>query len=167
MLDRYIHKFFRENILREFKILGIDSSRIIFAQKVDSMSDHLARLALADLFLDTLPFNAHTTAIDALKSGLPILTCPGDAFAGRVAASLLNAIGVPELIAGTAEQYEAMAIDFAMNPDKLNNLKKKIHSTSSLHSLFDSNLFVKNIEAAYLEMYKRYLEDRPLEHIYI
>src|SRR6266436_2850115 len=94
------------NLRREAQNRGVDPSRLVFAQRVALNEDHLARHELADLFLDTLPYNAHTTASDALWAGLPVLTCLGETFAGRVAASLLNAINLPELIATTPEAYE-------------------------------------------------------------
>ena len=99
--------------LRKEAIRGVRKpERLIFAKRMP-LPDHLARHRLADLFLDTLPYNAHTTASDALWAGLPVLTCLGETFAGRVAASLLNAIGLPELITTTSEAYEQMAIDLA------------------------------------------------------
>ncbi|SNX27941.1 Predicted O-linked N-acetylglucosamine transferase, SPINDLY family [Polynucleobacter meluiroseus] len=157
--------FFKDNIVKEFAKLDILSTRIIFAQRVDSMADHLARYALADLFLDTLPFNAHSTALDALKAGVPLITCIGEAFPGRVAASLLNAIDLTELIANDMGQYEAMAIDFALNSEKLRAIKEKLSRNRSSSALFNTQLFTKNIEAAYSEMYQRYLADLPVEHI--
>src|SRR3954454_21102221 len=88
---------------------GVDPDRLVFARRVASSSEHLGRHRLADLFLDTLPYNAHTTASDALWAGLPVLTCTGDTFAGRVAGSLLRAAGLGELITTSLEEYEALA----------------------------------------------------------
>ena len=156
---------FRVNIVAEFKNRGIDSDRIVFAQRVEKMADHLSRYALADLFLDTHPYNAHTTALDSLKAGVPILTLMGQSFASRVAASLLNAIGLPELITSTQEEYEALAIELAMNPQKLTIIKLKLANNRLATPLFDTPRFTKNLEAAYIKMYERYHADLEPEHI--
>src|SRR6202030_3079669 len=103
------------NLRKEAVARGISPERLIFAERLP-LADHLARHRLADLFLDTLPYNAHTTASDALWAGLPVVTQIGDAFAGRVAASLLNAIGLPELVTHSIEDYEALALRLAMEP---------------------------------------------------
>jgi predicted O-linked N-acetylglucosamine transferase (SPINDLY family) len=161
------NKFFKVNITTEFEKRGIDSSRIIFAQRVELMADHLARYALADIFLDTHPYNAHTTAVDSLKSGVPVLTLMGESFASRVAASLLNAIGLPELITNTQEEYEALAIELAMNPQKLADIKLKLADNRLSSPLFDTPLFTKNLEAAYIKMYERYQDDLEPDHITI
>jgi len=161
------NEIFRKNLINEFSNLGIDSNRIIFAKKVDLMADHLARYKLADLFLDTNPYNAHTTAVDALKAGIPILTFLGGAFAGRVAASLLNAIGLSELIAKSLDEYEVLAIKLANEPNKTKDLKHKLLENQSKEPLFNTKLYVKNIEAAYIEMYRRYEEGAPLDHIVV
>jgi len=161
------NEYFKSNIKNEFEKRRVDSSRIIFAQRVDLMADHLARYALADIFLDTLPFNAHTTAVDSLKSGIPVLTLIGKSFASRVAASLLNAIGLPELITNTQEEYEALAIELATNPQKLVEIKLKLANNRLTTPLFDTPLFTKNLEAAYLKMHERYLAGLPPECIYV
>ena len=131
------------------------------------MADHLSRYALADLFLDTHPYNAHTTALDSLKAGVPVLTLMGQSFASRVAASLLNAIGLPELITNTQEEYEALAIDLAMNPQKLTDIKLKLAKNRLAAPLFDTPLFTKNLEAAYIKMIEQYQADLEPEHISI
>jgi predicted O-linked N-acetylglucosamine transferase (SPINDLY family) len=104
------------NLRKEATLRGVRADRLVFAPFMP-LPEHLARHRLADLFLDTLPCNAHTTASDALWAGLPVLTCLGETFAGRVAASLLNAVRLPELITRTAEEYEGLAIDIATNPE--------------------------------------------------
>jgi predicted O-linked N-acetylglucosamine transferase (SPINDLY family) len=129
--------------------------------------DHLARHRLADLFLDTLPYNAHTTASDALWAGLPVLTRIGETFAGRVAASLLHAIGLPELITSTPQAYEALAIELATNPEKLAAIKRKLANNRLATPLFDTQLFTKHIEAAYAAMYERYQAGLAPDHIVI
>jgi predicted O-linked N-acetylglucosamine transferase (SPINDLY family) len=139
----------------------------VFAKRLPSDADHLARYQLADLFLDTLPYNAHTTASDALWAGLPVLTCIGETFAGRVAASLLNAIGLPELVTTTLEAYEALAIDLATHPGKLAAIKNKLANNRLTTPLFDTKLFTKHIEAAYTAMYERHQAGLPPEHIVI
>jgi predicted O-linked N-acetylglucosamine transferase (SPINDLY family) len=161
------NKYFKVNITIEFEKRGIDSSRIIFAPRVELMADHLARYALADIFLDTHPYNAHTTAVDSLKSGVPVLTLMGQSFASRVAASLLNAIGLPELITNTQEEYEALAIELATRPHKLADIKVKLAKNRLTTPLFDTPLFTKNLETAYIKMYERYQDDLEPEHISI
>ena len=161
------HDLFQKNILKEFEILGIHHSRLIFAKRVDLIGDHLSRLSLADLFLDTIPFNAHSTAVDSLKAGLPILTCMGQAFAGRVAGSLLNGIGIPELIARDISDYESIAINLAKNPAVLMKLRAKLAEHKISASLFNTRLFASNLELAYQETYSRYLSNQPLGHISI
>jgi predicted O-linked N-acetylglucosamine transferase (SPINDLY family) len=161
------NKYFRTNIKTEFEKRGIDSSRIIFAQRLELMEDHLARYVLADLFLDTHPYNAHTTAVDSLKAGVPVLTLMGQSFASRVAASLLNAIGLSELITNTQEEYEALAIELATNPKKLADIKLKLANNYRTMPLFNTPLFAKNIETAYIKMYEGYFEGLPPKTINI
>ena len=161
------NEYFRANIATEFKNRDIESDRIIFAPRVELMADHLARLTLADLFLDTRPYNAHTTTVDCLKAGIPVLTLKGQSFPSRVAASLLNAIGLPELITSIQEEYEALAIELAMNPPELADIKAKLAKNRLTAPLFDTPLFTKNLEAAYIKMYERYQADLGSEHIFI
>jgi len=125
--------------------------------------EHLARHRVADLFLDTLPYNAHTTASDALWAGLPVLTQIGNAFAGRVAASLLNAIGLPELITHSREEYEALAIE-ALNGEKLKAIKERLSRNRLTSPLFDTPLYTMHLEAAYEAMYQRYKAGLPPDH---
>jgi predicted O-linked N-acetylglucosamine transferase (SPINDLY family) len=131
------------------------------------LSEHLARHRLADLFLDTLPCNAHTTASDALWAGLPVLTRIGTTFAGRVAASLLNAVYLPELIASTQESYEALAVELGTNPKEMNRIKRKLEANRLKAPLFDIQRFTRNLEAAYIAMYERYHAGLPPDHIYV
>ena len=154
------------NLQKEAEIRGVHPEQLIFAKRMPS-PDHLARHRLADLFLDTLPYNAHTTASDALWAGLPVLTRIGETFAGRVAASLLNAIGLPELITTTLEAYEQMAIDLATHREKLTIIKRKLAENRLTTPLFDTALFTKHIEAAYAAMYERYQAGLPPDHIVI
>jgi protein O-GlcNAc transferase len=152
------------NLCHEATIRYIDPRRLVFAKHVPP-ADHLARHALADLFLDTLPCNAHTTGSDALWAGLPLLTCMGGAFSGRVAASLLNAIGLPELVTTTVEDYERTAVELAANPEKLTLLKAKLASNRSIAPLFDTKLFSNHLETAYQVMVDRYRAGRDPDHI--
>lgn len=131
------------------------------------MSDHLARYSLADLFLDTHPYSAHTTALDSLKTGIPILTYIGQSFASRVVASLLNAIDMPELIASNQTEYEALAIELATNPTKLAAIKQKLIKNRLSSPLFDTPLFTRNLETAYIRMYEKYQAELPSDHIVI
>lgn len=155
------------NLRNEIGARGVDPDRLVFAERLPSSSDHLARHRVADLFLDTLPYNAHTTASDALWAGLPVLTRIGETFAGRVAASLLNAVGLPELITQTQEQYENAAIELASSPEKLTAIKAKLTQNRLTRPLFDTPLFTRNIESAFEAMYARYQEGLPPDHIYV
>ena len=158
---------FRKNLLLEFLKRGINSDRIIFAKRLDSMADHLARLSVADLFLDTNPYNAHTTAVDALKAGVPVLTFLGQSFAGRVAASLLNAVGMPELVTISLEDYEKMAIELASDAVRMEAIRARLAENRLIAPLFNTKLYTKNIESAYLEIYRRYLSNQSVEHLFI
>jgi protein O-GlcNAc transferase len=154
------------NLKKEAAARGVNVDRLILATRMP-LPDHLARHGLADLFLDTLPCNAHTTASDTLWAGLPVLTCLGETFAGRVAASLLSAISLPELIATTLEAYEQTAIDLAMYPGQLASIKRKLAENRLTTPLFDTKLFTKHIEAAYTAMHERHQAGLPPDHIII
>ena len=156
----------RDNLIKQAVALGMASSRLVFAERLQ-LSEHLARHDLADLFLDTWPYNAHTTCSDALWAGLPVLTLKGHTFPGRVSASLLGAIGLSELIVHTQEEYEALAIELAMNPRKLADIKLRLAGNRLTTPLFDTPLFTKNIEAAYIQMYERHQADLEPDHIVI
>ena len=156
-----------DNLLKEAQQRGIDATRIIFAQRVPLTEDYLARNRMADLFLDTLPYNAHSTASDALWAGLPVLTRMGESFASRVAGSLLNAIGLPELITTTAEEFEAKAVDLALNPEKLQAIREKLHRNRLTTPLFDSELFTRHLENAYTQMMQRYHCGLSPDHLVI
>ena len=154
------------NLKKEAVARGVSSERLVFAKRMP-LPEHLARHKLADLFLDTLPYNAHTTASDALWVGLPVLTCLGETFAGRVAASLLNAIRLPELITTTLDAYEQMAIGLATHPEKLVAIKRKVTENRLTTPLFDTKLFTKHIEAAYTTMYERHQAGLAPDHIVV
>jgi protein O-GlcNAc transferase len=152
------------NLRTEASARGIDAGRLVFAPRMP-LPDHLARHRCADLFLDTLPYNAHTTASDALWTGLPLLTLSGASFAARVAASLLKAVGLPELITATRADYEQLAIQLAREPDRLAAVKAKLAANRLVMPLFDIARFAKDIEALYAAMYERHQADQPPEHI--
>ena len=139
------------NLRREAAARGIDPARLIFADRL-VLAEHLARHRLADLFLDTLPFNAGATASDALWAGLPVLTCLGQAFAGRMAGSLLHAIGLPELVTQSLDEYEAVALKLANEPSRLPLYKERLEQSRLTAPLFDTDRFRHHIEQAYVTM---------------
>jgi predicted O-linked N-acetylglucosamine transferase (SPINDLY family) len=141
------------NLRKEAQARGIDPTRLIFAGRL-KLDAHLARHRLADLFLDTLPYNAHTTGSDALWSGLPVLTCQGTAFAARVAATLLYAIGLEELVTPNLEVYEALALRLATQPALLGDIRRKLEQNRQTQPLFDTGRFCRHIEAAYVGMWQ-------------
>jgi predicted O-linked N-acetylglucosamine transferase (SPINDLY family) len=144
------------NLRREAAARGIDPARLVFAGQLPCHADHLARYRAADLFLDTLPYNAHVTASDALWSGLPVLTCRGRAFAGRVAASLLTAVGLNELVADSLEEYEALALRLAANASLLRGFRQILEQNRLRCPLFDTDRFCRRIEAAYETMWEHW-----------
>jgi predicted O-linked N-acetylglucosamine transferase (SPINDLY family) len=143
---------------------GVSPQRLIFARPMQ-LADHLARYRAADLFVDNLPCNAHTTASDALWAGLPVLTCTGEAFAARVAASLLHALELPELIATTQAQYEQVAVELATNPERLRQLRERLLTNRFTAPLFDTELYTRHLEDAYAQIYERSQAGLAPEHI--
>jgi predicted O-linked N-acetylglucosamine transferase (SPINDLY family) len=143
------------NLRREAGACGIDPVRLIFAPKLASRDDHLARLSLADLFLDTAPYNAHATASDALWAGVPVITCPGTGFASRVAASLLKAIGLAELVTESFADYEALALALAREPERLQALHARLAANRISQPLFDTRRSCRALEDAYRIMWER------------
>jgi protein O-GlcNAc transferase len=154
--------FAAENLKREAQARGITPERLVFAPRV-TPDDHLARQVLADLFLDTRPYNAHTTASDALWMGLPLVTCPGQSFPSRVAASLLTAMGLPELIAETPAHYEDIALRLAREPEALARIKDKLLQSRTTSPLFDTARFTRALESAYTTMHERRRRGDPPE----
>jgi protein O-GlcNAc transferase len=155
------------NLRVEAKHRNVAPERLVFSSYTDEYSDYLARYRVADLFLDTLPFNAGGTASDALWAGLPILTCSGQTYAARMAGSLLNAIGLPDLITTTLDAYEQMAIDLATHPEELAVIRHKLAVYRLTTPLFDTKRFTKNIEAAYTAMYERHQAGLAPDHIVV
>ncbi len=150
------------NLKSEAQARGVDPARIIFAPRM-SNEQHLARQRLADLFLDTLPYNAHTTASDALWLGLPVITTPGTTFPGRVATSLLQAAGMPELVVSSLEEYEALALKLARDPHALATVREKLKANRETFPLFDTKRFTRYLEAAFTQMWVRHQSGLPLE----
>jgi protein O-GlcNAc transferase len=141
-----------KNLCKEAASRGVDPTRLVFAERM-RIEHHLARNRLADLFLDTLPYNAHATASDALWAGTPVLTCQGEAFAERVAASLLNAAGLPELVTHSMENYEALALRLGREPTLLREYRNRLAENRLTHPLFDADRFRRHVEAAFLNMW--------------
>jgi predicted O-linked N-acetylglucosamine transferase (SPINDLY family) len=147
------NKSAERNLRMEAQACGIDPARLVFASRLP-LEGHLARHRVADLFLDTLPVNAHTTASDALWAGLPVVTRLGESFAGRVAASLLNAVGLSELVTHSIEDYEALALRLAKDPSLLEGYRNQLAKNRLTHPLFDTDRFRRHIEASYLQMWE-------------
>lgn len=152
------------NLKIEANKRGVAPERLVFAPRME-LDEHLARHRQADLFLDTFYYNAHTTASDALWAGLPVLTCEGGAFAGRVASSLLNAVWLPELITRNHAEYESMALQLATCPGRLDAIRNKLAMNKTSLPLFDTALFTKHIETAYQLMFMRHKNGMPPDHI--
>jgi protein O-GlcNAc transferase len=146
----------QHNLQNEAVIRGVDPSRLIFAKRVPLVEDHLARYRQADLFLDTRPYNAHTTAADALMSGLPVVTYMGNAFPARVAGSLLQTLGLTELITYTLDEYEELIIKLASNPSLIKQYKDQLSYQKENCSLFNSEDFCRNLESVYISMWRKY-----------
>ena len=147
----------KTNLRREVASRGIDPNRIIFAARTPTLDDHLARIRCADLFLDTWPYNAHTTASDALWVGCPVLTWAGETFPSRVAGSLLQALGIGELVAASVEQYEQLAVELATNPDRLQDLRDRLEVARVASGLFDGGRFARDLERTYEAMWQTHI----------
>jgi protein O-GlcNAc transferase len=145
----------QENLRREARHRGADPERLMFVRRV-SYEDYLARMELADLFLDTFPFNGGTTASDALWQGLPVLTCSGEALASRMAGSLLTASDLPELITFSLDEYERRALQLAADPTELARLRARLLTQRATHPVFDPARFCRHLEEAYRTMWLRH-----------
>lgn len=156
------NRWAKTNLQREARARGIDAQRLAFAPRV-AMERHLARHRCADLFLDTLPYNAHTSASDALWMGLPVLTCAGDTFAARVAGSLLQTAGIPELVTRTLDDYQRLALQLASHPEELAALRRRLQDLRPTMPLFDTPAFTRHLERAYRGMWQRHAEGLPPE----
>lgn len=155
------------NLRLEAGAARVNPDRVVFAPRLDSMQDHLARHRLADLFIDTLPYNAHTTASDALWAGLPVLTRVGTSFAGRVAASLLTAVRLPQLITATQEEYEETAVGLAHDAPRLAAIRERLAQNRLTAPLFDTKTFTRALEAAYTKIHARFHARLPADHVFI
>ena len=151
------NRWARQNLITQAELQGISPERLIFAPRV-AIAEHLARHVHADLFLDTLPYNAHTTCSDALWMGVPVLTCAGDTFAARVAGSLINTAGVTELVTYTLQDYENKALWLATQPERLVEIKQKLIAERLTSGLFDTDAFATGLEAVYQNIWVKYLE---------
>jgi len=146
---------------------GVAAERLVFARRAQELADHLARHRLAGLFLDTLPFNAHTTASDALWSGLPVLTRPGESFASRVAASLVKAAGIPELVVSTPQAYEDLAVELATDAQRLQQITRRLRDARLDCALFDTRRTTRFLEAAYTKAYERQRAGHAPDHLHL
>jgi protein O-GlcNAc transferase len=156
----------KKNLQVEAKKQGVSSERLGFAEKL-SQAEHLGRHRLADLFIDTFNYNAHTTTSDALWAGLPVVTKLGQGFAARVAGSLLAAIDMPELITDTEQDYEALILDLATNPERLGAIKLKLAANRLSKPLFNTELFTKHLEDGYQRAYQHYFDGKTPLAIYV
>ena len=156
----------RANLVREARVRGIQPDRLVFARSLP-LPDHLARLSLADLFLDTLPCNAHTTASDALWVGVPVLTCAGRSFAARVAASVLRAVGLDQLIVATPANYEALAVTLAQQPKQLAQIKNYLTENRLHFPLFDTPRYVRHLESAFVKIVERFRAGLGPDHVVV
>jgi protein O-GlcNAc transferase len=144
------HAAIAQNLLRAAEEEGVAPERLVFAPFVAQMDQHLRRLQLADLFLDTAPYNAHTTAVEALWAAVPVISCRGRSFAGRVGASVLAAAGLPELICEDDEAYLDRAVHLARSPEALAELRARLRAARATAALFDTAQYVRDLEAAFL-----------------
>jgi predicted O-linked N-acetylglucosamine transferase (SPINDLY family) len=145
----------KENLRKEASVRGVDPARLVFADKIESMAEHLARHRLADVFLDTLPFNAQTTAVDALWAGLPVLTCMGEGVIARMAGSVLMALGLEELVTNDWQEYEEKAVRIGLEAGYAKSLKEKLERNRKDSPLFDTKRLTRNMERAYEQMHER------------
>lgn len=145
-----------KNLKKEAEKRGVSSTRLIFSKRIDLRSEYLARQRLADLFLDTFPYNAHSTSWDALFMGLPVLTLIGNSFQSRIGASLLYSVGISELIAKNLKEYEDLAVELATNKEKIFSIKEKLKNNVMKESQLNARLFTQNLEKAYAEMFNNY-----------
>ena len=160
------NKHAQKNLIKEIKLRNIDPKRLIFGERL-SRAEYLDRYRSADLFLDTFPYNAGTTASDALRMGLPLLTINGNSFNSREAANIVHAVNLPEMITSSQEEYESLAIELANNPKKFRIIKEKLADNLPSAPLFDTPRFTKNLESAYKIMFKRYHDKLEADHIYV
>ena len=156
----------QRNLRKEAQQKKVDPNRLVFAPH-KSFEEYLASHRYADLFLDTFYYNAHATASSALWAGLPVLTCLGNTFAGRVGASLLYAVGLSDLVTHSHEEYESLALSIATNPNIHSGFKNRLAQNRLSYPLFDIELFTKHLETSYEMMWQRHNEGKPPDHIHV
>jgi len=166
MMIYVANKLAQKNLIKEITLRGINPERLYFGEKLQR-NEYLDRYRLADLFLDTFPYNAGTTASDALKMGLPILTLNGNSFNSREASNIISAVNMPEMIVESQVEYESLAVELATNPKKFRFMKEKLVDNLPNAPLYNTRLFAKNIESAYKTMFERYHQGLDPDHIYI
>ena len=154
-----------QNLRDEARARGVEATRLVFAGRIESMADHLARQRAADLFVDALPYNAHTTASDALWAGVPVLTCKGQSYASRVGASLLRALDLSELITNNLDEYVQLAVALAQDPARLSAVRSALQQKLLVTPLFDIKRFTRNIEQAFLTAIERKAAGLPNDHL--
>ena len=159
------NKLAQINLTKEIELRGVDPKRLFFGEKL-SRDEYLDRYRLCDLFLDTFPYNAGTTASDAIKMGLPIITIEGKSFNSREAANIVNSVNLPEMIVANQEEYESLAIELGNNPKKLKMIREKLVDDLPNAPLYNTRLFAKNIESAYKTMFDRYHQGLTPDHIF-
>ena len=164
LIDKLLEQ--KSELTKEIIDRGVNPKRLIFGERL-ARAEYLARYRVADLFLDTQPYNAGTTASDALRMGLPVLTLMGESYPSRMAGSILNAANLPELITTSVEEYESLAIELGSNPNKHQIIKKKLESSLSKAPLYDTALFTRSIEFAFKEVYQRDKNGLRPENIYV
>ena len=152
------------NLQKEAQKRGIDPFRLVFAKRI-AHEKYLAQFKQADLYLDTFNYNAGTTASDVLMAGLPIVTKMGKTYASRMAASLLNAAGMQELITKTAEEYEDLALELAVNSSKLSKLRERLQKRTETTPIFNTKLYTRNLEAGYQQAYDSYYYSNSVQNI--
>ena len=148
------NEMFKENIFKEASQKGLDKNRLIFTEIIKEKEDHLERLKLADIFLDTFPYNSHSTTYDYIDVNLPMISLSGNSFASRVSASIYSQIGMDELIVKSKKDYENLAIDLASNKNRLNTIKDKFKDKKNIEKIFNSEKLTKDLENIYLKLYK-------------
>ena len=166
MMIYVANKLAQNNLIKEISSRGVNPDRLYFGEKLHR-DKYLDRYRLADLFLDTFPYNAGTTASDALKMGLPILTLNGNSFNSREASNIVGAVNMPEMIVESQNEYESLAEELATNQKKFKVIKDKLVDNLPNAPLYNTRLFAKNIESAYKTMYERYHQGLDPDHIYI
>jgi predicted O-linked N-acetylglucosamine transferase (SPINDLY family) len=162
---RWAHERIVTNLRREAMVRGVEPERVVFASKLAVLEDHLARQRLADLFLDTWPYNAHSTAAQALRSGLPVLTWQGASFASRVASSLLHTLGLPELVTHDLQEYERRALELACHPEQIAALRERLARARATTPLFDTARYGRHLESAFRLMVERHRRGQTPTHL--